>query len=256
VVEALNAFELAAQEAERKHDAAVLAESQDHIKTLKPKTAKLTIHLPPDAEEVEILLDHRPLSAALSGTPLLIDPGERHLAVTAKNYDKPFNTTVTARPGDLSVVNADLGGRKAAAPLPPLPPALPLPSSSSPATAPRPPREPVRAESRAPIYIAGGATVALGAGALIAGLVAHDKYESFQEKNNHPKVGSFAERKALRDSGQALAVTSTVMTFAALLGGGVTAFFLLRGSSNQPSAMMWSPWVGVASAGVSLGGAL
>jgi hypothetical protein len=53
-----------------------------------------------------------------------------------------------------------------------------------------------------------------------------------------------------------LAVTSTVMTFTALIGGGVTAFLLLRGVGKKPPVMRWSPWVGAARAGVFLGGVL
>jgi hypothetical protein len=111
-------------------------------------------------------------------------------------------------------------------------------------------------ETKVPVLVAGGATVALGAGALILGLVAHSKYESFRADNDRPLPGSYAERKSLHDSGQALAVTSTVMTFAALIGGGVTAFLLLRGVGKKSPVLRSSPWVGSASAGVSLGGVL
>jgi hypothetical protein len=254
MVEALNAFELAIQEAERKRDTAALEEARDHVTKLRPKIANLTINLPADAEEAQITLDDRPINAALAGTSMLIDPGQRHLVVTAGNYERPFDTMLTARPGESAAVTVDLGGKKAVPP-PPVPP--PPPSVTSPPPVPPPsassPPPPV---SRGPIFLAGGATVALGAGALIAGVVAHNQYTSFQEKNERPAPGSYAERKALRDSGEALAVTSTVLTFAALIGGGVTAYFLLRRPANQPSALMWSPWVGGASAGVSLGGVL
>jgi hypothetical protein len=245
VVEALNAFELALQEAKRKDDAAVLEEATDHIAKLQSKTARLTINLPAGAEEARISLDDRPISAALAGTSMLIDPGQRHLVVTAGNYERPFDAMLTARPGESAAVTVDLGDKKvpAGAPPPPSPP-------------PPPPPPPPPFYRQGPVLVAGGTTIALGVGALIVGLVAHSQYGAFREKNESPAPGSLAERQALRDSGQALAVTSTVMTFAALIGGGVTAYLILRKPSNQPSALMWSPWVGGASAGILFGGVL
>jgi tetratricopeptide (TPR) repeat protein len=270
LVEALNAFEIALQEAERKHVTEVLEEASLHIKQIRPRIAELTITLPAGAEDVRIALDKKPVSAALAGTAMLIDPGAHHVLISASNYDKPFEATLTTRPGEAQRLSADLGARKAAQPAAPAAPDAPAQAAPNAAAAPPAgtlapgPRNDSSAAlspldkppDRRPVYIAGGVSVALGGGALITGLVAHSQYTAFREQNENPAPGSFASRKALHDSGQALAVTSTVLTGAALIGGGVTAFLFLRGPGARPSTMAWSPWVTRQSAGVALGGAL
>jgi hypothetical protein len=255
LVEALNAFEIALQEAERKHVTEVLEEAAVHIKQIRPRIAQLTIELPAGAEDVRISLDNKPVSAALAGTAMLIDPGEHHLVIEASNYDKPFEATLTTRAGEAAKLTAKLGGKKAAALARPAAPAGPAaPSPRQELGAPRVP--PGRPPDRVPVYIAGGVSIALAAGALIIGLDAHSQYTAYRAQNDNPAPGTRDARQELHDSGTALALTSTVLTGAALIGGGVTAFLFLRGSGTRAKAVAWSPWVGRQSAGVALGGSL
>lgn len=251
LVEALNGFEIAVQEAERKNIVEVIEEASAHIKQIRPRIAQLTVTLPAGAEDVRISLDDKPISAALAGTAMLIDPGKHRLVIEAGNYEKPFEATLTTRVGESAKLTATLGRKKAATPSlrgsaamrPPSEPGPPiLPSDSPP--------------DRLPVYLVGGTSVALGAGALITGLIAHDRYTAFRQQNDDPQPGSLAARQSLHDSGQALALTSTLLTGAALIGGGVTAFLYLRGSGAKARTVAWSPWVGRQSAGVALGGSL
>lgn len=251
LVEALNAFEIAVQEAERKNIAEVIEEASAHLKQLRPRIAQLTITLPPGAEDVRISLDDKPIRAALAGTAMLIDPGPHRLVIAAGNYEKPFEATLTTRVGESAKLTATLGRKKAAGA------SLTGPAATSPSSEPAPPILPSNGPSdQRPAYLVGGASLALGAGALITGLVAHDRYTDFREQNENPQPGSLAARQSLHDSGQALALTSTLLTGAALVGGGVTAFLYLRGSGAKARTMAWSPWVGRQSAGVALGGSL
>lgn len=260
VVEAINAFELATQEAEKKRDADVAKESRAHLLKLRPRVARLAVHVPEGAEGVEIVIDDRPVSAALAGATILVDPGRRHLVVRARNYESAFETDVAAAAEQPLTVNADLGSKKVA-------PALASPPSPPPAVvAPQPAAEPPRPlppeapSDRFPGYLAGGATVGVGVGALVTGLVAHAKFEEFLIENGNPKPGSRAARERLRDSGQAVALASTVLTGAFLVGTGLTVYLLAnpprKATAPSPRRTAVSPWAGPTGGGLVLGGDL
>ncbi len=259
VVEAINAFELATQEAEKKRDTEVIAESRAHLVKLRSKVARLAVHVPTDADGVEIAIDGRPVSAALAGATMLVDPGRRHVVVRAANYEKAFEADVAAAPEQPAMVTADLG-KKIAAPTPAIapPPAAPL--------APKPASDPVKAlppeapPDRIPGAIAGGVTAAVGLGAVISGLSAHAKFGEFLTENANPKPGSRASRERLHDSGQAAALVSTVLTGAFVVGAGVTVY-LLANPPRKTSAVAarrtaFAPWIASTGGGLVVGGDL
>lgn len=260
VVEAINAFELATQEAEKKRDAEVGKESRAHLEKLRPKVARLAVNVPADADGVEITIDDRPVSAALAGAAMLVDPGRRHVMVHAANYERAFETDVDAAAAQPATVTADLGKRKVA-PLAPTPvPAAPTPLASKPAV------EPVKAlpveapPNRLPGAVTGGLTAGVGLGALISGLIAHAKFDEYVMENSNPQPGSRAAREHLRDGGQAAALVSTVLTGAFVVGAGVTVYLLAspprKIGSATPKRAAFSPWLGANGGGLVVRGEL
>lgn len=278
LVEALNAFELAAQEAERKGDAAMLAEAHAHIRSLRGRAARLVIEVPRDAEDARITLDGAPLHVALAGTPTLVNPGRVRVMVSAGNYASPFEAVVSAAAGKDTVVRVDLGARRSidaepaspgepsAAPAAAVAGGLALAAASGPAparglsiTSPAPPAasatvatEPgvsLEPASRAPVIIASAATVGFGAAAIVTGALAHQDYLAFQRENAAPSPGSFAARQALHDRGRVLAVGSTVLTIAAVVDAGVIVALIVR-SIRQPITPSTRPSTIRPSAGV------
>lgn len=260
VVEAINAFELATQEAEKKRDTAVATEARAHLARLRPKVAHLAVQVPADAEGIAIILDDRPVSAALAGATMVVDPGRRHVVVRASNYERAFEADVAATAEQPSTVTADLGKKKAIASVSAAVIA-PAPLASKPVAEPvkAPPPEP--AANRIPGAIAGGVTGAVGLGALISGLIAHAKFDEFVMENANPRAGSLAGRQRLRDSGEAAALASTVLTGVFIAGAGVTAYLLvnpprrsLAASAARRPAL--APWIAATGGGVVVRGDL
>lgn len=260
VVEAINALELATQEAEKKHDKEVAAESRAHLAKLRPKVARLAVQVPEGAEGVEITIDGRSVSAALAGATMLVDPGRRHVVVRAANYEKAFEADVATAAEQPSTVTADLGKKKVAAPTiaPPPPVAVAVP----PKVAPEPVKPlPVEASpNRVPGAIAGGVTLGVGIGALISGLIAHSKFDEFLMENSNPKPLSHDARQRLHDSGEAAALVSTVLSGAFVVGAGLTVVLLVnpprKTSATTARRASLSPWITAAGGGLVVGGEL
>jgi hypothetical protein len=262
LVEALNAFQMAVQLAEERHAPDVAKEARAEADKLRPRLARIALHVPADAADVTLLLDGRPLSAGVVGASLPIDPGERRIAVRAGNYERVFEATLKLAAGESRTIEVDLGGKKApepqATPEPPPPVvAAPPPPAAPTSPPPAPPR------SLAPVIWVGGTAVALGIASLATGLAAHADHTEYENENGaKPPTGSLADREALRDAGMTKAVVSTVLTGGALAAGGVTGYLLARylkapaavqGRSHAPA---WSAWASRDGAGLVVEGAL
>ncbi len=253
IVEAINAFELASQEAQKKRDREVAKESKAQLDKLRPKVAFLTLEIVPQGlDDVSISLDGMPIRAALAGTAMPINPGKRRLVVRSETHEKVVELDVDATAGGASTITADLGAKKVVAPPPP-PQIVVLPPPPPKVIVAPPPPPP----DRLPAYLVGGGAVALGAGALATGLLAHSKYLTYIEQNADPARSPRAQRIELRDSGQQLALVSTALTVGAVLAGGVSIdFFTSPPGSARPAKAALSPWVGPEGAGLSVAGDL
>ena len=246
LVEAVNAYELAVSAAEERRDVALARESRRRLEKLRARVPTLTVAVPEGAEGVQIELDGEPLNAALAGTPVLIDPGARRLSVRSESHERTYEITLQVAPGEAHGLHADLGPKKA--------PRAPKRVAVRPRPGPPPlPPEP----SRMPGFIAGGAALALAAGAVATGVAAYGVREDYLTQNADPAPGSRDDREALRSRGQALAITSTGLSGGALVAAGLATWLLWPSSSPaaRPSATI-TPWIGPAGAGLGVGGAL
>ncbi|WP_437587156.1 hypothetical protein [Sorangium sp. So ce1000] len=261
VVEALNAFELAASGATARKELALARESRSRLEKLRVKTSQIVLRLPEDATGVRVEIDGEPIHAALVGAAILVGPGARRVVVEAENYAARFDATVQAETGAVVELRAELGRKRPLAALRPSAPARQAPPLA-PAPGPRVSPE-----------VVVGAAAALAAGAVVTGVMAYDVRHSFLKMNENPAPGSLGERQALHDRGQALAVTSTVLTGAALIAGGFATYLFWPSSSSSaappdaagrrlssaprmPGPTALSPWIGVEGAGVAVQGVL
>jgi hypothetical protein len=107
------------------------------------------------------------------------------------------------------------------------------------------------------VWVSGGATVAMLAGATVTGLMAASKRSSFNEINGQP--GKAEEAQSLHDSAVTLATVNTVLTGAAIAGAGLTAYFYFTRPSTPATRTgrpIVSPWMTANGAGVVLWGDL
>lgn len=256
-VEAVNAFDLAALEADRAGRAELAAQARQGGAELRPKVPRLVIMVPADAQGVVLELDGRVLSSALLGTKILVDPGERNITVRAENYGKPFAIKLRVNEREEKTVRVELGERRAAAP-------VPGPIASGPSPVPvfsaDAPVGPAAEGSTTLPWILTGVAVAAGLGAGATGLMAHDKHQQFEDANAAPTAGSLSERTALRDDGQTLALVSTLLTGAAVLSGGFAIYLFVdsRGDAPAPTPPKTAvaPWIGPDGAGLVARGSL
>lgn len=108
------------------------------------------------------------------------------------------------------------------------PPVVTAPPPTAPAPAPVLAEVPREQTGPRPIptsvYIAGGATLALGLGSLVTGIVALDRKSDFDAQNDGR---SPARADDLRSAGTTLNVVTDVLLVSALIGAGVTAYLFV-----------------------------
>lgn len=248
LVEALNEFEMAIQEAEVKRAPDVVRESRAHADAIRRKVARVVIRVPPDAKGVSVTIDGRPIHVALLGTAMPVNPGDRAIAVRAENYASAFTTTLRLGPNDERAIDATLGEKKKK------PTATAHPPPPPPTAAPSPPPLPKR--SYVPVIITGSVTFALTVGATATGIAAHADYTQYIRENATPPTTPKAEREALRSAGIGKAWASTALTLASLAGAGVTIYFVVRAPESPGPRVSWAPWASPDGGGVSLRGSL
>jgi hypothetical protein len=247
-VEALNAFERAEYEAKRGGKSDLAAEARARAVAARKKTGRLVIHVEGGSGGVRLDIDGKPIHADLAAAGLLVDPGNRLVRGVSPGGERVHVQTAAVAAGATVVVVVDLRASATQAPV-------------SKATPPPPP-PPDPPPSLAPVLVTAGGAAALGIGAVITGLAAHDKHEAYVAANEAPAPGSMESRRALREDGQALALASTLLTGGAVLAGGVAIVLVLtrpsaaeaRTPPRRTAAI--APWTTVRGGGVFVRGDL
>lgn len=225
---------------------------------LKPKLSKLEVDVP-KTSQVDGLKVQRgsvDLGSALWGVSTPVDPGKVTISASAPGK-KPWTGTVEVA-----------AGASAKIAVPPLAdaPAAAAPPESTPVTGPAagpaqagPPGGDHAVQTTRPIpttvWIGAGVTGALAVGAVVTGVLALKKKSDFNAINdgNHPKDA----KQSAHDSAVSMGVINTVLTGAALVGAGVTAYFYLSRPEKPASGRTYvTPWATAHSGGLVVGGAL
>jgi hypothetical protein len=121
-----------------------------------------------------------------------------------------------------------------------------------------PPAGPTSRPLPGSVLVVGGATLAVGVGAAVTGLMALSDRAKYQSANGTPGHDA-DELQSLHDTAASKATVSTILGAAALVGAGATAYlWLTRPTVASPArgGPVVVPWVGAGVGGVAIGGAL
>ena len=210
--------------------------AQEHMAALDPKLSRLTLLVPPEADEpgLELWLDGALVGPAARGVPTPIDPG-RHVVEAKASGKKDWVQTVeigaaadhkTVKVSKLEALNAPPG---------PVPTAHPIVAPREPRT-----RDEVERPVPASVYIAGGATLALGVAAGVTGAVYLDKKASYdRERSQDPNAA-----REDHDSVQTVGIVNLGLWIAAAGGAALTGYFYFTRPENPASSTARIvPWV-------------
>jgi hypothetical protein len=223
--------------------------AQEHLAALEPKLSRLTLVVPAEADEpgLELWLDGSLVGLAVRGVPTPVDPG-RHVVEAKAPGKKGWQQTVEigASADNRTVTLSKLEPLAAAAPAPLAPPrkvlAWPRPLV--------PPRDEVERPVPTSVYIAGGATLALGAAAGITGAVYLDQKASYDRtRRDNPTAAS-----ADHDSVEAIGIVNLGLWIATAGGAALTGYFYFTRPERPSTTARFLPWATHESAGLMTAG--
>jgi hypothetical protein len=212
---------------------------------LEPKLSRLTIVLAPDADEPQLTLelDGANLGRAVLGAATPVDPGPHVVRVSApgkKPWEQSVQIGAVADQQSLTIPKLEAAPPEAAPPAPPAP--APLSPTPVPPTA-APQRDTLPRPIPTSVYVSGGLTLGLLAGAGITGLVYENKKEDYEKERDQKR-----EDSALR-----WGYANLGMWIGAGIGASVTTY-LYATRPTRPQTARVLPWAGPDSAGLSLTG--
>jgi hypothetical protein len=220
---------------DRRHDRVQFA--QEHLAAIEPKLSYLKVVVPDGGEApgLEIRVDGVPLGNAARGVSTPVDLGSHTVDATAPGR-KSWSQSVDVKNDATNVtVLVPL--------LEPIAPAAPPASDSS--DTPAPLERPVPTS----VYVAGGVTLALGAGAGVTAVV----YMANRAEDGVEQSGpTLSQNRRLGAINAALGV-------GALLGAGVTGYLYWTRparSSGVVKDLSFAPWISSGGSGLCLQGSL
>jgi hypothetical protein len=247
LVEAINGFELAVQEAETVGATDVLENAPPRAEALRKRVAHVVLTITGKVRTSKIYIDEREVSLALAGTRIPVDPG-LHRVEVRRGKKVTFEQDLTlgeAEEGEVELTIDD-------------PEPVPVPEPDPvPVPVPEPePNEPETELKRLPAYIAGGVGV--------AALIASAAYWSLREETVSNIADNCEDPEALtgcdpgdreaEDLAQTYDVASKVLlgVGVASLASGVVLFFLLAPEDSSPTTGNSKPKVTVVPSGLGL----
>ncbi len=209
--------------------------AQERLAAIEPKLSHLTVVVAPEAEtpELEIRVDSVAVRRAAWGVPAPVDPGSHTVEASAagrKRWSKDVAITEDATNVTVPVPLLELTEQ------------VPLVRAPVEPTPAMPPVEQPARPTPTSVYVAGGLTLALAAGAVSTGVV----YAA--RRSDYMASGRDADRDVARTWG----LVNLPLTAGALVGAGVTTYLFL----TRPASTRVAPWLGASSGGVVLEGSL
>jgi hypothetical protein len=188
-------------------DAKLQADAEARLETIKLNLGVLALNVQPEGAQVSI--DGNVIGTAPLPEPLFLAPGEYALAISADGY-KPMEQQLTIEAGSESERAIELESAAVIIDAPVRPPPPPEP----------PPQPP--APSKMVLYVAGGATLALFAGATTTGILAMGKNSTFKD-DPESSAG-----EAARTSGKNLALLTDGLIIGTVVAGGLAAYYYTK----------------------------
>jgi len=227
--------------------------AQSRALALESKLSRLTLLLAADADEPElsIELDGASVGRAVVGAPTPVDAGNHTVRASApgkKSWSQSILIGAEADQQSITIPKLELG--------PPEPAAVPARPASAPITpsSPSPPTTNDELSNRpipTSVYLAGGITLALAAGAGATGVVYLNRRSDFDDlAKTEPDSNGIKQR---RDSAQRIGYVNLGLWAATALGAGFTTYLYVT-RPPRVTATRLVPWAGPESAGLSVVG--
>lgn len=225
--------------------------ARERARELEPKLSRLTLSLAPGADAVglTIELDGASIGSAVFGVPTAVDPGEHTVKASAPGK-KP--STLTVRIGaEADQRTLTIPPLEDAPPVPAEPAATALPATTSTLGAPPPGDHLQSRPVPTSVYLAGGITLALAAGAGVTGVAYLDKkadYDDLREERGRTPETEERERSAQR-----YAYVNLGLWLATGVGAGVTTYLYVTRPTER-TAVRLQPWLGPQIGGLAASG--
>ncbi|HEY5375064.1 MAG TPA: hypothetical protein VIK01_15390 [Polyangiaceae bacterium] len=208
--------------------------AQQHLTELEPKLSRLTLVVPPEADDpdLDLTLDGARVAAAARGVPTYVDPGTHTVQAKAPGKRAWSQTIEIAATAEQRVVSIP----KLEQALPEEPPPAPKPPI---AAQPEPITPPPVARTRptpTAVYVAGGVTAALAAAASVTGIIYLDQRSTYHTYlMNHDNLPS-QQAASLRDSARLVGGLNVALWIATACGTASTLYlYLARPERLEPA---------------------
>jgi len=218
LLESRRQLELALDEARRKDDAEVERAATARLEAIDAEIPRVVVTLAAGTESPEATLDGAAIQAS-DLADLRLDPGPHRLVIRSERHVRVFELSFDLPRRALRSVPVDLG-----------------PKHDQARALPPPPKE----RSYVAATLVGSAAVVLTAGAVITGVLGHDRRQRFDDLNAQPTAANRQTRENLRDEGTSLYAVNAVLTTAAVLAAG-TCLYLALFSNSSSSAHRTAP---------------
>jgi hypothetical protein len=228
--------------------------NEQRIAALEPKLSRLAILVPKEAqiEGLEVRIDGKLIGAAAWGVSAPIDPGKHRIEALAPRRIAWSAEVSIGAEADKQSVQVPLLEEDPNAPQPELGPApvTPLPQPGPPEADRLPMDRPIPTS----VYIAGGITLAFAAAAGVSGAMYLSKRSEYDDSRSTLPED---QQQELRDSAQLPGIINLAATGATVVGAVVTGYlYFSRPTAAASTKLQLSPWVGVNTGGLIVGGTL
>ena len=222
--------------------------AQEHMAALEPKLSRLTLVVPPNADEpgLELMLDGAPVGSAARGVPTPIDPGRHVVAAKAPGKKEWILAIQVGAAADHKTINVPKLESLTAPAEVPVAAAAPPPTSHPPS---EPPRDEVGRPVPTSVYIAGGATLALGVAAGVTGAIYLDQRADYDQARTEDPSAARADYDSVRTLGFV-----NIALWAATAGGAALTGYFYFTRPERPASARLVPFVTDQSVGLVTAG--
>lgn len=217
--------------------------AEEHMQALEQKLSRLTVLVPPEADlpDLELKLDGVVIGRAARGVPTPVDPGEHLVEASAPGREAWRATVTVGALADAQSVTVPV----LVAVAPPVEPAPPPPAAAPPvgvALVPPPPRADAELDRPIPlsVYVAGGATLALGAAAAITGALYLDRRATYEDMPRAPENDAARERE--HDAAHTFGVLNAVFLVGTAGGAAITGYLYATRPATQSARTTMIPF--------------
>ncbi|HEY8944131.1 MAG TPA: tetratricopeptide repeat protein [Polyangiaceae bacterium] len=204
--------------------------AEERLAALEPRLSRLTVQLSPEmTQPVDVKVDGVSIGPAAYGVAVPIDPGSHRVEASAPGHES-WSQELRVEIGSLRhVVTIPVlkAARVDAAPPPQAPVPAPLP-----VIAPQPVEHDWTRPIPTSVYVAGGATLALTAAAIVTGISYLDKEADYANVRGDASV-STGDQRAASDEARTMGWLNLGFSAAAAIGAGVTVY-LFATRPKQP----------------------